>query len=302
MVTNSYAGLLESDTITVKHPILKTDVKLYRVISLKPFKLDKYDSNTLDLIDKYEIEYRTLKSEIDELKLKQEDYQIVIEKLTEEGEHKKVKELTQTLHPISENIYQLEENLNDIKSKLDHHKSMVEKRIVQMHNIGGYIQSIENLDPNTPVWVDHRARVFDDAKILNGSLITESCVVFGNAKVSASRLKNYSRVHGNCEVDNSHLEGLCEVKGNSKLIGCQLSNSAMIFEDAVVENSILSTGACIRGKSVVSNCILNDAAQIQGNSIVNNCKLSGRYVITEGEHNNQSYFEDYNLKTEYYAE
>jgi len=302
MIENSYVGLLDSDTIVVKHPISKNDVKLYRIIALKSFRLDRFDSNTLDLIDKHEKEFLNLHTEFESLKTQQEDLQIVIEKLTSDGEHAKVKEHTNTLTPISKRVYELENDLNEVKSKLEHYKSIVEKRTIEIHSIGGYVQSIDNLDPDVPVWVDHRSRVFDNAKILNGSLITESCVIFGDAVVNASRLKNYARVHGKSEVMNSYLEGLCEVKGNAKLNRCQLSNSAMIFEDAIVENSILSTGTCIRGKSQVSDSILNDASQIQGETVVKNCRLSGRYVILEGEHVNQSYFEDYNLKTEYHGE
>lgn len=302
MIENSYIGLLDSDTIVIKHPITKKDVKLYRVIALKSFRLDRFDSTTIDLIDKHEKEFLNLQTEFDSLKIQQENLQVVIEKLTSDGEHAKVKEHTNTLTPISKRVYELETELNDVKSKLDHYKSIAEKRTIEVHSIGGYVQSIENLDSDTPVWVDHRSRVFDNSKILNGSLVTESCVIFGDAVVNASRLKNYARVHGKSEVINSYLEGLCEVKGNAKITRCQLSNSAMIFEDAVVENCILSTGTCIRGKSQVTDSILNDASQIQGESIVKNCKLSGRYVILDGEHINQSYFEDYNLKTEYHGE
>lgn len=302
MIENSYVGLLDSDTIVVKHPITKRDVKLYRIIALKSFRLDRFDSNTIDLIDKYEKEFVNFQLEFESLKIQQEDLQTVIEKFTAEGEHAKVKEHTNTLTPISKRVYELENELNEVKSKLDHYRSIAEKRTIEVHSIGGYVQSIDNLDSDFPVWVDHRSRVFDNAKILNGSLITESCVIFGDAVVNASRLKNYARVHGKSEVSNSYLEGLCEVKGNVKLTRCQLSNSAMVFEDAVVENCILSTGTCIRGKSNVIDSMLTDASQIQGDSIVKNCKLSGRYVIMEGEHINQSYFEDYNLKTEYHGD
>lgn len=302
MIENSYAGLLDSDTIVVKHPITKRDTKLYRIIALKSFRLDRFDSNTIDLIDKYETEFSNLQIEFDSLNNQQEDLQLTIEKLTEQGEHSKVKEHTNTLNPITKRIYELEELLTEVKFKLEHYKIVLEKRTIEIHTIGGYVQSIENLDPDCPVWVDHRARVFDNAKILNGSLITESCVIFGDAVINASRLKNYSRVHGKSEVMYSYLEGLCEVKGNAKLTRCQLSNSAMIFEDAVVDNCVLTTGTCIRGKSFVKNSILNDASQIQGESTVENCKLSGRYVVLGGEHLNESFFEDYNLKTEYHGE
>ena len=190
----------------------------------------------------------------------------------------------------------------DLDLRILNNSNILDTKTIEKHTIGGYVESLDNLDPVNPVWVDHRARVFDSAKILNGSLVTESCVIFGNAEIDASRVKHYARVHGNAKVTKSTVKDLSEIKGDAKIFNCQVGNSAMVFENATVNDTILETGSCIRGNSIVINCILKDTAQIQGDSQVTNCKLGGRAVILEGNHENETFYEDYNLKTESYTE
>jgi carbonic anhydrase/acetyltransferase-like protein (isoleucine patch superfamily) len=302
MVQNDYVGLLDVDSINVKHPITKKTVKLYRTIALKSFKLDRYDSSIISELESFEDEHSKLYDEISQLTINQENINKVIEELRLKEEFKRVKELESELHSNSKRLEDLNLQLEDIDLKIENNKNILDTKTIEIHTIGGFVESLDNLDPDNPVWVDHRARVFDSAKIINGSLVTESSVIFGNAEINASRIKNYARVHGNAKVLKSTIQGLSEIKGNVKLFNCQVSNSAMIFEDSDVSNSILETGSCIRGNSIVDNSILKDASQIQGNSKVFNCKLGGRAVILEGEHQNESFYEDYNIKTESYSE
>jgi carbonic anhydrase/acetyltransferase-like protein (isoleucine patch superfamily) len=302
MVQNNYVGLLDVDTINVKHPITKKTVKLYRTISLKTFKLDRYDSAILSELASYEIEKSNIEKQINELAIKQENLNSVINDLRLTEEFKRVKEFESELHLNSKLLEDLNLKLEDVNLNIENNKNILDTKTIEIHTIGGYVESIDNLDPDNPVWVDHRARVFDNAKILNGSLVTESSVIFGNSEIDASRIKNYARIHGNSKITKSTVKGLSEIKGNVKLFNCQVSNSAMIFEHADVSNTILETGSCIRGNAVVDRSILKDTSQIQGNSQVVNCKLGGRAVILEGEHSNASFYEDYNLKTESYSE
>lgn len=224
MVQNSYIGLLDKDTITIKHPITKQDVKLFRVISLKSFRLEIYN-------------------------------------------HENPEE------PILKPVKQF--------------------------SIGGWVQSLDNLDTE-PVWVDHRVRVFDKAKIVSGSLVTENCLIFGNSVIESSRLENYCRIHGDAHVKNCKISDLTEVKGKTRIENSILKNSSMVFEDAIVENCELSVGSCIRGKAHVKFSKLTDTSQIQGDSQVSNCELSGRSVILTGVHENQNYFQDDNLKIDFF--
>lgn len=302
MVQNDYVGLLDADTISVKHPITKKSVKLYRTIALKTFKLDRYDSEIISELEKFEQEVESLEANLLELNEKQTNLKTVIDELTLKEEFRRVKELQAEFDLNSNAIDDLNSKIEDLNLKYLNNKNILDTKTIEKHTIGGYVESINNLDPDTPVWVGHRSRVFDDAKILNGSLITESAVIYGNAEINSSRIKHYARIHGNAQIHKSTIKDLAEIKGNAKLFNCQVGNSGMIFEDADVKNTILETGSCIRGKANVDKCILKDTAQIQGNSNVVNCKLGGRAVILDGSHANQSFYEDYNLKTESYSE
>lgn len=302
MIQNDYIGLLDSDTIVFKHPVTKKDTKLYRVIAMKTFKLDRYDAQILNELKLLKEKFGLKENVISDLQEEIENISKVIDDLTLQEEFKRVNELRKDLQVKQKLFEELSSDIEDVKLKIANCENIKDTRTIEIHTIGGYAQSIDNFDPKNPVWIGNRARIFDSAKLLNGSLITESAMIFGDAKVDCSRIKNYARVHGNAEVIKSTLQDLCEVKGNVKLTNTQVSNSAMIFEGATVSDSILETGACIRGNCVVNKCILKDASQIQGDSEVINCKLSGRYVILEGRHINQSYYEDYNLKTEFHGE
>jgi carbonic anhydrase/acetyltransferase-like protein (isoleucine patch superfamily) len=302
MIKNDYVGLLDADFIQIKHPVTKQSVKLYRVIALKTFKLDRYDSVILDELNKFTESRDRILQEINELKSKQENLNQVITDLQLQEEFRKVKEHQSELEKNSKHLEILETEFEDLDLKIQNNKNILDTKTIELHTIGGYVESIDNLDPDIPVWVDHRARVFDSAKILNGSLVSESCVIYGNAVINASRVRHYARIHGNAKLLKSTVKDLSEIKGNVVLTNCQVGNSAMIFEDAVVNNTILETGSCIRGQANVDRSILKDASQIQGNSEVKNCKLSGRAVILNGVHHNETLYEDYNLKTESYSE
>lgn len=302
MVQNDYVALLDADTISVKHPLTKKTIKLYRTIALKSFKLDRYDSAIISELEKLTEQFSSINNQILELEDTQENLNVVINEMTLKEEFRRVKELQSELETNAKHLENLKTLAEDIELKMLNNKNILDTKTIEKHTIGGYVQTIDNLDPNNPVWVDHRARVFDTAKIINGSLVTESCVIFGNAEIDSSRVKHYARVHGNSKIVKSTVKDLSEIKGDAQLFNCQVGNSAMVFENAIVRNTILETGSCIRGNSIVDNCILKDASQIQGESEVTNCKLGGRAVILDGNHSNETFYEDYNLKTESYSE
>lgn len=298
MLQNDYVGLLDADTIKVKHPITKKEIKLYRTIALKTFKLDRYDARILKQLDELKDKKLVTKNEIYELEQKQENFKVVISELTSKEEYRRVKEL-QSEYDLNENgLEKLQQTLDEINLLSENYQNILDTKVIEMHSIGGYVESLENLDPDNPVWVDHRCRVFDNAKILKGSLVTEGAVIFGNSIIESSRVRNYARIHGDAHIINSSIQDLTEIRGKSRVINTHVKNSAMIFENSRVEDCVLETGSCIRGNSYVKSSILKDTSQIQGDSEVINCKLSGRAVILNGNHQNESFYEDYNLKTE----
>tara|TARA_Y100000389_G_C17456332_1_gene518443 strand:+ start:2349 stop:3206 length:858 start_codon:yes stop_codon:yes gene_type:complete len=161
--------------------------------------------------------------------------------------------------------------------------------VIEKNTVGGYVQGLHNLDPEAPSWVGHRSRVFDDAKILHGSLLTESCVVFGNAEIRASRLKHYARVLDDAQIIESTLENLVEVKGSATVLKSTMCNSTMVFNNASIQDSSLKIGSCVRGNAIVLNTTLTDTTQIGGDARVVDCKLSNDAKIFDGKHEGKTF-------------
>lgn len=166
---------------------------------------------------------------------------------------------------------------------------------VNKYDIGGFVESIDNLDPDNPVWIDHSARVFDSAKLLAGSYMRNNALLYENAIVNHSELAGHCRVHGNSVVENSQILDLVEIKDNSFIKESLLKNNVKIYEDARVINSYLYTAATAHGKCVITDSDIGDISEIRGNSIINKCKYSGRVVRESGEYNNEVLNKDIKL-------
>lgn len=174
-------------------------------------------------------------------------------------------------------------------------RSNVTNRWIGVHSIGGFVQSVDNIDNESPGWIENSGRVFDNAIISGGTIVSDSALVFNNAKVDSSIVSNYARISGNTNVIDSQIKDTSEIKGNASVVSSKTLNASMIFEDAQVVSSELSTGSIVRGNAKVNNSLLMDISQIQGNSVVDNCRLEGRTVLLEGHHVDQMYDTDLEL-------
>ena len=92
---------------------------------------------------------------------------------------------------------------------------------VSAGDLGGYIQSEENLSRMDDAWVSDNAWVFGDAHV------SDNARVFGNAHVSGN-----AWVLGDAHVsDNAHVFGNSRVSGNARVFG-----DAWVSGNAWVEN------------------------------------------------------------------
>lgn len=221
-INNDYVALLLHDFIDIKHPKTKKEIRLYRIISTKTFKI----------------------------------------------------------------VYTKDDILLD--NTTDH-------EVINIHTIGGYIQSIDNLDPNTENWVANKSKVFDSALITNGTIVKNSCTVYGNTIIDSSRLSDYAKVSDSVKVTNSILTDLIEIKDNAIITNSIMHNASMVFENGKINNTTMQVGSLVRGNAQVNGCYLTDISQIQGDSIVNNCILRNRSVIMDGIHDDHIYDDDANL-------
>lgn len=166
-------------------------------------------------------------------------------------------------------------------------------KTIEKGTIGGFIEGLHNVDPDAPVWIANRARVFDDAKILHGSYISDSAVIFGNAQIKASRIKNYARAYGNVNIVESTISDLAEIKDNATLVNCNINNSAMVFNDANLTRCSLNIGSCARGNVIAIDTKLNNTTQIGGNARLINCELFNDAKVFDGRHDDKI-FDDEN--------
>lgn len=183
-----------------------------------------------------------------------------------------------------------------IATKSFHLKSdVVGAVVVNKYDIGGYVESIDNLDPDNPVWLENQSRVFDKAKLLNNTYLTDYSAVFGDAVLDNTRMENYSRAYGKVTVTNSVLSDLTEVRNNAKVFNSTLKNSSIVINNATVNDSTLSEGASVTGNSVVTKCKISDIAQVNGDAKISNCILNNAAAVKNGIHEHTTMSSELNL-------
>ena len=127
--------------------------------------------------------------------------------------------------------------------------------VVKAGELGGYIESENNLSFDGEAWVCENAEVFDDARICNDALICENARIYGNAIVS-----NKATVGGNALIYGNAL--ICD--------------EACVYDKAYVYGNVLVyNNAIIRGNAVVSG-----NARIEGNALIcENARVYGNVMI-----------------------
>ena len=80
--------------------------------------------------------------------------------------------------------------------------------------VGGYVQSEDNLSHNGDCWVFDNAKVFNSAKIHDNATIFENAGIFDNATVfenarvcNNARIKYNARVYGNAKIERDTIIG-----------------------------------------------------------------------------------------------
>lgn len=99
---------------------------------------------------------------------------------------------------------------------------------VKSGDVGGWIESENNLSQSGNAWVFGDARVFDNAKVFGDAEVFDNAKVFGNARVFGD-----ARVFGNARVS-----GDARVSGNVWVFGdARVSDNAKVFGDASVSDT-----------------------------------------------------------------
>lgn len=169
-------------------------------------------------------------------------------------------------------------------------------RTIEKYEIGGYVESIRNLDPDFPVWINNTGRVFDNAVLLDGSVMNNNCMVFGDAEVTNSKISGNSRIYGNAKVTNSIVADLASIKDNAIVTNCEIINSPLIKDDCELVDCMVHTGVTFGGGAKATNCTIGDTSIIRGTTILDGCTISGHVVLTEGNHDGITLHKEIDVK------
>lgn len=168
-------------------------------------------------------------------------------------------------------------SLHRIKALRDFECSGIQ---IRTGDLGGYIESEDNLSHEGSCWVFDDARVFDSARVSGDACVSESAEVsayaevYGQAIVSdQSVVSGYAKVYGEAKVSDmgyvighSDVSGDAGVSGTSTVVDSIASDSAYITGD-----SYISKGAVVRGNAIVSG-----NAIICGDAVV---EASGDFIV-----------------------
>ena len=100
---------------------------------------------------------------------------------------------------------------------------------VKIGQLGGYIESEENLSQDGNAWIMDRARVYDKAEVSGDALVLSNVEVFGNAKVyGKAQVFGDTKVYGKAQVfgdtkvyDNAEIYGNARVSGKTIVSGSE---------------------------------------------------------------------------------
>ena len=162
---------------------------------------------------------------------------------------------------VKHNNPNVSKDLYQIKALID-----IPSMGIKKGDLGGYVESENNLSHKHDAWVFDNAKVFGNAKVLGNAQVYDSAQVFGNAKVFGESL-----VLGNAQVyGNAKLYGYAWVFGESWVLGnAQVYGKAQVYGSTKVYGKALVYGdahvygdARIRGFDEIEKP--SDYAVIQG--------------------------------------
>ena len=167
---------------------------------------------------------------------------------------------------------------------------------VKKGEIGGFVESENNLSQEGNCWIHDEAKVLDNAMVLGNAQVLDNAIIKDYATVSDSAcikgsnvlISGKSHIYDAVIIDNSKITGECNIGGNVKIDNSLIFNSLItgpgyisistiinsIIEDfAKIERSKLDYSSVINGSSVdsarIENVTILDGAVVKNVSIKN---------------------------------
>lgn len=108
---------------------------------------------------------------------------------------------------------------------------------VRRGDLGGYIETVNNLAQDGDAWVAGRARVYGDSSVLGDALVSDRAIVLMNACVRGqAKVFGDARVFGNALIfGNAEVFDDAEISGSARILGnARISHRARVTSHATI--------------------------------------------------------------------
>ena len=141
--------------------------------------------------------------------------------------------------------------------------------MIHKGDLGGYVESENNLSQEGYCWIRNNAKVYDNAKVLDDAVIYKHAEIFG-----------YAVIRKNAQVDDyAQICGAAEVFHNAKIYGnAVVTGKAQIYNNAQIHGFAVVCGkAKIRNYAqIYDSACVSDEAEVCGSSLVCNVAEIGK--------------------------
>lgn len=161
------------------------------------------------------------------------------------------------------------------------------KHLIKEGTIGGFIAKESNLSQDDDSIILNNGIVFGNAKLKN-SFVRDGACIFDDCLIEESEVFGYAKVFGKTLAKNCIFRDNCNIGGMLTMERDYITNSANISGACKIYDTSMYVGSIIRGQCNIYDCELTDVSEICGISTVRNCKLSGRAYLKNANVNNQT--------------
>ena len=139
---------------------------------------------------------------------------------------------------------------------------------VKKGDIGGYVQSEDNLSHKGCCWVCDDAKIYNEARIYGNAQVMDYAVIQGNA-----------RIYGNAQVmDCAVIDGNAQIHGDSEVWGYAIiRDNALIYGDSVINGNAFIGGYT----EIKTGCHIGCIEEKFKNVLYVQCKASLITVYTD---------------------
>lgn len=164
---------------------------------------------------------------------------------------------------------------------------------VKEGEVGGYIQSEDNLSQSGTCWVYDDAQVYGKAYVKEDAQVRDCakvhgvnrCEISGEAVIGhAAHLEDtfatdMAHIMGESHVIESNIEGRALLKENCNVMASHVTGQSVIGGYGAVVNSVLRGETIVTDNAMLNKCNCSDEVSVSGLSHVHFCNMEGRVQI-----------------------